>query len=72
MTKYISNGHYSPTKSNNRNGVPDHDDIEMELTKVHDIVTDDSENHRAKLKSSSNSDTKLQLTTFENAVSYLL
>ena len=73
MTKYISNGHYSPTKStyNNKKGVADHDDIEMELTKVHEIVTEDSENHRAKLKTSTSSDSKLQLTTFENAVSHL-
>ena len=46
------------------------DDIELELTKVHDLVTEESDAHRAKLKTTQmkESSSKIPLTTFENEV----
>lgn len=70
VTKYISNGHYSPTKaSSSKREVPVDDDIGLELTKVHDIIADSNGTHRATLKTS-NSQENVELRTFENKVRF--
>ena len=72
VTKYISNGHYSPTKaSSSKKEVPEDYDIGLELTKVHDIINDTSLNgaHRATL-TTSNSQENVELRTFENKVRF--
>lgn len=72
VTKYISNGHYLPTRaSSSKKEVPDDDEIGLELTKVNDIIADTSSNgaHRATLKTT-NSQENVELRTFENKVRF--
>ena len=75
VTKYISNGHYSAKNifsSDINNGVADDHDVEMELTKVHDLISEEADNHRAKLKNSIdeslNGSPHAPMSTFNNMV----
>jgi len=53
--------------------VADNHDVEMELTKVHDLISEEADNHRAKLKASTEeSNRKVTMSTFENKVIFAM